>query len=378
MSYKKRMSRHCDVLIIGGGVIGLTTAYFLAKDGLQVTVVDRGEFGQESSWAGAGIISPGNPARAKSGFDKLRALSARMFPSLSQHLCEETGIDNGYLPCGGVELMSGVDEATLLSWLDERIESRHMTGAELKRMEPAFAGSLEDGYYQPAMAQVRNPRHVRALAAACRACGVELVSNCAVRNFQADGERVLAAVSDCGELRAHRFLISTGAWTDPLLKPFGWQLGVYPVRGQIVLFNAGKPLFRPVLLQGKNYLVPRADGRILAGATEENVGFVKDNTPEAVNRLTRMARNFVPALERVPVERTWAGLRPGTPDGLPYLGLVPGARNLYLAAGHFRSGITTSPATGLVISDLLQDRPTAVPLADFALDRIVGQDSNLV
>src|SRR6516165_6969552 len=129
------MSRHCDVLIIGGGVIGLTTAYFLAKDGAQVTLLDRGEFGQESSWAGAGIISPGNLERAKTGFDKLRALSARMFPSLSCQLREDTGIDNGYLPCGGVELASGVDEISQQSWLDEGIESRRMSGAELKSME---------------------------------------------------------------------------------------------------------------------------------------------------------------------------------------------------------------------------------------------------
>jgi glycine oxidase len=370
MSYKKRMSGQSEVLIIGGGVIGLTTAYFLANDGVHVTVLDRGEFGQESSWAGAGIISPGNLERAKTGFDKLRALSARMFPSLSCQLREDTGIDNGYLPCGGVELASGVDEISQQSWLDEGIESRRMSGAELKSMETAFAATLEDGYYQPGMAQVRNPRHVRALAAGCQSRSVAMMSNCAVRSFQNDGERILAVLTDRGEFRADRFLITAGAWTDPLLKSFGWQPGIHPVRGQIVLFNAGKPLFRPILLQGKNYLVPRADGRILAGSTEEDVGFVKENTPAAVANLTRMARTFVPALEQAPVERTWAGLRPGTPDGLPYLGLVPGTRNLYLAAGHFRFGISTSPATGLIMSQLLQDRPTSIPLLDFALDRI--------
>jgi glycine oxidase len=370
MSYKGRMSLHCDVLIIGGGVIGLTTAYFLAKDGVQVTVVDRGEIGQESSWAGAGIVPPGNLDRAKAGFDKLRALSASMFPSLSQQLREETGIDNGYLPCGGIELESGVDELMVRSWQEEGIPFIRFTRDEVFAVELAFEAP-EAGYWLPDMAQVRNPWHVRALLAACRSRGVDFRPNFLVQRFETCSEAVVAIESERGRLTANRFLLAAGAWTGNLLQPFGWQSGIHPVRGQIVLFNVGAPLFRNILLQGKCYLVPRADGRILAGSTEENVGFIKENTPEAVERLTRMARTFVPALKRVPVERTWAGLRPGTPDELPYLGPVPGTRNLYLAAGHFRSGISTSPATGLVMSELLRDRPTSIPLADFALDRIV-------
>src|SRR5262249_26048510 len=161
-----------------------------------VTLVDRGEFGQESSWAGAGIISPGNPDRAKSSFDKLRALSARIFPSLSQELSEETGIDNGYLPCGGMELASGIDNATLQSWLDEGIEFQRLTGPELRRKEPAFAATLEDGYYQPGMAQVRNPRHVQALLTACRSRGVELIARSPVRKFEVAGGGVVAAACE--------------------------------------------------------------------------------------------------------------------------------------------------------------------------------------
>ncbi|HEV3142335.1 MAG TPA: FAD-dependent oxidoreductase [Gemmataceae bacterium] len=366
------MSSQRDVLIIGGGVIGLTTAYCLAQAGVKVAVVDRSDFGKESSWAGAGIISPGNFERAKSGFDKLRALSALNFPSFSKQLREETGIDNGYLQCGGVELESGVDESMLRSWRDEGIAFRRVPGVELPAVDPEFAVAPETGYYLPDMAQVRNPRHIQALIAACRARGAELMANRAIKRFDVQGEKVVAAISETDSFLAGRFLLASGAWSESLLKPFGWQPGIHPVRGQIVLFNAGKPLFRKILLQGKNYLVPRADGRILAGSTEEDVGFVKENTPQAIERLTRMARAFVPALEGVPVERTWAGLRPGSPDGIPYLGLVPGTRNLYIAAGHFRWGISTSPATGLVLSELLQDRPTSIPLADFALDRNVG------
>src|SRR5262249_23926170 len=124
-----------------------------------------------------------------------------------------------------------------------------------------------------------------------------------------------------------------------------------------------------ILVQGPRYLVPRADGRVLAGSTEEDVGYVKQTTDAAVADLTALARQLVPALNSAPIETTWAGLRPGSADGLPTLGPHPDFGNLYLAAGHFRAGIQLSPATGLVMAESLRGRPTTIPLTDFRLDR---------
>jgi glycine oxidase len=149
----------------------------------------------------------------------------------------------------------------------------------------------------------------------------------------------------------------------------GSRPGIHPVRGQIALVNTGVPILRRILLQGKHYLVPRSDGRVLIGATEEDAGFDKRTTAGAIRDLLAFGIKLVPGLADVPVERCWAGLRPGSPDGLPFIGPVPGLENLFVAAGHFRAGIQLSPGTGTLMTELILDRPPTIPLDAFRLDR---------
>jgi glycine oxidase len=357
-----------DVLILGGGVIGLTTAYFLAREQVPVTIVDKSDFGQEASWAGAGILTPGNLAHARTPFDQLRAHSAALFPRLSADLKEQTGIDNGYLRCGGLEFVEG-DELAAEEWRMEGVRAEPVTAQELKRLEPALSPELSRAYFLPEMAQLRNPRHLKALLAGCQKHGVRLHPGCAVLGFERQGERITAIKTTSGSLAASRFVLATGAWTDPLLEQVGWQPGIRPVRGQIALLNTGAPLLSRVLMQGKRYLVPRADGRVLIGSTEEDVGFDKRTTAQAIHDLLAFALSLVPGLTEVPLERSWAGLRPGSPDGLPFLGPVPGVANLVVAAGHFRAGIQWSPITGQLVKQLLLGQPLTIPLEPFRLDR---------
>ena len=161
------MAEHSDVLVIGGGVIGVTAAYFLARAGLQVDVVDQGDFGREASWAGAGILPPGNPGRAGTPIDELRAQSAAMFPSLSAELREQTGIDNGYLRSGGLELFDAGGESIAEAWRVEGVTYEVVQDRELFRLEPALARGLGPAYFLPDMAQLRNPRRAAAVRAPC-------------------------------------------------------------------------------------------------------------------------------------------------------------------------------------------------------------------
>jgi glycine oxidase len=363
------MTEHPDVLILGGGVIGLTTAWFLAEAGVRVTIVDKGDFGQQASWAGAGIISPGDPARARTPLEQLRAHSSAMYPALSQTLRERTGIDNGYFVCGGLELFDSPEDAPSDEWRGEGIVFREVAGDELQRLQPGLAAGRDRAYYLPDMAQVRNPRHVRALTSACAGRGVELRPDCPVRHVVREGGRIESIDTDQGRLTAGRYLLATGAWTDSLLEPLGWHPGIRPVRGQIALLNTGVSGIRPVVLHGKRYLVPRGDGRVLVGSTEEDAGFDARPTAAAIADLLALATSLVPDLANASIERCWAGLRPGSPDGKPYLGVVPGIVNLFIAAGHFRAGIQLSPATGLAMKQLILGQKPTIPLEDFRLDR---------
>jgi glycine oxidase len=362
------MSHAPDVLIIGGGVIGLTTAYFLAREGVAVEVVDRGDFGQEASWAGAGILPPGSPSKARTPYDQLRGHSSVLYPILSAELRERTGIDNGYARCGGLAFVDRADDTIAEEWRGEGIALETLDEKRLHNLEPAVA-SGRAAFFLPDMAQLRNPRHIKALLAACVALGVDLRPGCPVLGFEVKGDRVTSLRSNEGPLTAGRFLVAAGAWSDSLLDPVGCRVGIHPVRGQIALLKVRTPLFRRVLLDGSRYLVPRPDGRVLVGSTEEDAGFDKRTTARAIRDLLELACRLVPSLADAPLERCWAGLRPGSPDGLPFLGPVPGLVNLFVAAGHFRSGILLSPATALMLKELFLGQPLSVPLEPFRLNR---------
>jgi glycine oxidase len=370
LCYNNGMVKSPDLLIIGGGVIGLTTAYFLAREGVSVRVVDKSDFGQEASWAGAGILPVADLQHAHTPLEILRARSIGLFPGLSQELHERTGIDNGYLRCGGLEFHHGEGHVAADEWYSEGFSCQTLDETAARELEPGLASGLGRVNHLPDMAQVRNPRHLLALLAACRSLDVALQPGCHVFGFSNRGATVLSVQTSSGVIAADRYLIASGAWTDPLLASLGKGLKIEPVRGQIALLNTGAPILRRILLWGSRYLVPRPDGRVLVGSTEEKAGFDKRNTAGAIAGLLAIAAKLVPGLADAHIERCWAGLRPGSPDGLPFLGRMPDYDNLFIAAGHFRAGIQLSPGTALVIKECLLDQPPSVALEGFRPGRL--------
>ncbi|MFO0846174.1 MAG: glycine oxidase ThiO [Gemmataceae bacterium] len=367
------MSQAADVLIIGGGVIGLTTAWYLAGEGVKVTLVEQGEIGRQASWAGAGILPPADVGHAHSSFDQLRAHSLALHPQLAGELREATGVDNGYVVCGGVEVSDPEQPDTPLpteEWHGEGVRFEPLDAAGLTRVVPGIAPTVSQGVFLPGMAQLRNPWHLRALQTGCAVRGVKLLPGTPVGRLIRDRQRVDGVETPAGRLLAEQVLIAAGAWSAQLLRQAGWEPPIRPVRGQMVLFRTGRPGVRPILLRGKRYLVPRTDGRVLAGSTEEDAGFDATTTDEGVAGLVAFATRLMPSLGSAEVEKAWAGLRPGCPEGRPFLGPVPGWDNLHVGAGHFRAGLLLSPATGLVLAQSLLRRPTLVPLDDFSLVRL--------
>jgi glycine oxidase len=292
----------------------------------------------------------------------------RLFPAISEELRNATGIDNGFRICGAFEILEGAEAAAVAQWERDGVRFEKTSPSALQAHDPPIHPSGLPTYYLPDAAQVRNPRHVRALLTACTMRGITLRAGCPVLGFERSGERVTGVVTPAGVLRAGQYLLCAGAWSDGLLASFGVRIGINPVRGQIALLHTGTPKLRHLIEQGHRYLVPRDDGRVLVGSTEEDAGFVKATTANAIRELLAFAIERVPALSEARLERAWAGLRPGSPDGLPFLGRVPGCENLFIAAGHYRAGIQLSPGTARVMTELLLGQTPSVDLHGFRVD----------
>ena len=368
-----------STVIIGAGVMGLSLAYELASRGHRVKLIDQGPIGQGSSWAGAGIL----PAVAKHSIvdplEQLRSLSHELHAQWAQRLHSQTGIDTGFRRCGGIYLARSQSEAATLAanalwWREHGIVAQRVYEKDISQMEtwllPLMAsGQVIAAWYLPDECQLRNPRHLRALAAACGQLGVQLCPNWVGTKLSMSANRATIRDASGEIIPAERICICSGAWARLHLEQLQLRSGIMPIRGQMILYRLEKPLLQRIVNEGHRYLVPRDDGRVLAGSSEEEVGYRVETTPEIIDQLHAWASGLCPALTSNTIERTWAGLRPGSFDGLPYLGSVPGATNLFLAAGHFRAGIHLSCATAVVMADLIEGHQTNIDLEPFRIGR---------
>jgi glycine oxidase len=363
-----------DVVIVGGGVIGLSIAFALAREGMRPTVVDRRDLGREASWAGAGLIPPVGENRSRQPLVALRSWSAELYPRWSAALDQETGIDIGYRRTGGVDVAwTDLEDqelrATAGRWRAEGIAYERLAPGDYSRVEPALNPELRAVYYLPDRAQVRNPRLLRALMTAIRRRGGRLMPWNGVEGFRVHDRRVTAVRTSVGDLPCRTVVVAAGAWSGPLLETIGVQAPTQPFKGQIVLLRSDQPLIRRVVEHGKNYLVPRDDGRVLVGATEENVGFETMPNSQVTRVLLDLAIRLCPVLSEAEVEATWAGLRPGSRDSKPYIGQAPGYENVIVASGHKRAGLQLAPATAELVADLVLGRVPRLDIGPFRLDR---------
>ncbi|MEQ1830476.1 MAG: glycine oxidase ThiO [Pirellula sp.] len=368
-----------DLMLCGGGVIGLSIAYECARHGWKVVVVDAHATGQAASWAGAGILPAGSTKPTLDPLEQLRSMSHVLHREWATRLFNETGIDNEYRQCGGLYLARTAGErATLFAnrhWWDEHgIRYELWSQAELRSRIPAMERLIQstpqlESWFLPNECRLRNPRHVRALAIACQRLGVTLIEHTRIDALEATNDRIKFARSGDTTIQADRYCITNGAWASQLLVPLGIETGVLPVRGQMVLYKLPKPIFDMVLNDGHRYLVPRDDGHVLAGSCEEEVGFDTNTTVAMIAELRSWAESFCPALAGAPIIKAWAGLRPGSFDSLPYLGTMHPYENAYMATGHFRHGLHWSTATAVLMHQWMRGQKTEIDLGPFCVGR---------
>lgn len=364
-----------DVAIIGGGVMGLLSARELAARGLRVTVVERATIAGEASWAGGGIVSPLYPWRYADAITALATPSQQAYLDLAPALLDETGIDPELRRKG--LLMQGVqDRDAALDWAKQN-------GAAVSLATPAFAAELEPHIgvsddtvlWMPEVCSIRNPRLGQALRRSLECTPrVTLRTHASVTQLVQQGSHITALQVGGERIAAGCFLVCAGAWSAALLQSVEIQLPIEPVKGQMLLFKTAGGLLDRVVLRDGRYLIPRNDGRILVGSTLERAGFDKQVTQVAQEELYASALQLLPALKEQTLEAQWSGLRPGSPGGVPYIGALPVADNLFINAGQFRNGLVLAPASCRLAAELICGESPCIDPAPYQIDAPRGSE----
>ncbi|MGH8599388.1 MAG: glycine oxidase ThiO [Burkholderiales bacterium] len=348
-----------DCIVIGAGVIGMATALELQRRGATVTVVERGTVGAEASWAGGGLLFPLMPWDYEPAATELALHSAALYPEWTAGLAEVSGIDPEWRQSGMVMLADPGPRGR--RWCTQYGVPYEFVSA--RSIVPQL-GADSEALWLPQVAQVRNPRLMRALAMAATQAGVEIREHTEALEFEIDGGgQVVSLTTSNGALRAKHYLVCTGAWTATWLGAHAAGLPVKPMKGEMLLYRAQRGWPPAIVYDGTVYIIPRDDGHVLVGSTTEDRGFDKSLTAAARDKLAARAQTLLPALAEIPRIGHWAGLRPGSPDNVPIIARHPHLENLYVNTGHFRYGITMAPASAHVCADLVLGEMTVAPEA---------------
>ncbi len=367
-----------DVVIIGGGVIGLSIARALARRGVQdVCLLERGGLGCEASSAAGGMLLPQVEADGYNDFFALACRSRDLYPSLARELNNETGID--------IELdTTGTLYLALNEHDYEDIEQRYhwqtqaglavelLSSAAARDREPCISEATFGALRFPNDIQVENRRLITALANSVNNLAVKTFTETTVEKLIIQGHRIAGVQTSRGSISCQTVVVAAGAWSSFLLQSAPNPV-VKPVRGQMVCFESKPQLTKHVIFSPRGYLVPRQDGRLLAGSTSENAGFARRVTAGGMASILQNALEISPIVKDLPVIDSWAGLRPRAADGLPVLGPCGEIDGLFYATGHYRNGILLAPLTAELISEAIVARVLSPLLAPFSPDRFSSQ-----
>ncbi len=367
-----------DVFVVGGGIVGLSIAWQLSREGRNVTVIDQKQMGKGTSWAGAGILPPANQKNATDPLDQLRGLSHELLPIWAGELTNETGKDVGLRRCGGWYLAESAGEMAAMIgladyWSDLEIQVERVPLQEIPRREPMLSqwarGEQAIGaWWAPDEYQLRPPQYLKVIQEACRNHSVQLREKCKVTAVREKQSRPQICINGTWH-SCEQLVLCGGAWLSQFTHSQGLGNSVIPVRGQMLLLKTQSPLSARVINVGHRYLVCREDGHILVGSCEEEVGFQEGTTPKVIQGLHHFACSIAPEIRSATYVDCWSGLRPMTIDGFPMIGRIPRLDRTYVACGHFRSGLHLSAGTATIIADLLQGRNPPICIDSFRVGK---------
>ncbi len=358
-----------DAIVAGGGLIGCAIALELARNGMRVALFDAQEPGREASWASAGIISPAPENPGMISLVTIGRASAALYPELIARVEELSGIETGFRPKGTVEAIFSSHAREELSTIIALhrglgLSAEAISAKEAREIEPAISEELEAAVLRPDEASVDNRLLAKSLLGAAKNQGVDVFAGAAVEAIWRERGACRGTIVRGEKIAAASTIIAAGSFSCRIagVEPYA---PVRPAKGQMVSLRCDAAKIERVLWSERIYLVPRNDGRILAGATVEHVGYDKTVTAGGVRSNLDAAIELAPILSTARIEETWAGLRPDTPDHLPILGPTD-LEGLLIATGHYRSGVLLTPITAKLIGEMVAGKTPSVDFERFS------------
>lgn len=364
-----------DAIIVGGGVIGGSIAFQLAKRGKKVLLLEKDRIASKASSAAAGMLGAQAELDADNPLFSLASRSRGMFPALSEELKDLSGIDIELVNKGMFKVALTNDQVAesmdmIKVQQDAGLEAEWLSTAEIRKMEPLLSDEIKGAMFIPKDGQVSATRLSLAFAKSAASLGVDIKEFVHVSDLCTENGCVKGVVTNIGEFSSENVIVASGAWSAFLLEKSGINLDTYPVKGECFSVLTDRPLLEKTIFSHGCYLVPKVGGRIIVGATVKANTFDHKVSLEGISTLIEKATQLLPAIKGTEWEKTWAGIRPQTGDGLPYFGEHPACKGLFIATGHFRNGILLSPITGVLIADMVE-RKTNPEWSAFRLDRSI-------
>ncbi|ARK29400.1 glycine oxidase ThiO [Halalkalibacter krulwichiae] len=356
------------VLILGGGVIGLATAFELSKRNYNVTILEKTTCGGQASGAAAGMLAPFSEiGEDPDDFFQLCLDSLRMYKQWQAEVKEVSKVDFEFSESGSLHAVYHDADVLALetrqSWQREwGAEAELISGDRLWKMEPELSRNVKAAMYYPEESHVFAPDYVKALEAACRLNGVTVVEKLEHVDVVDWKETITVRAQSGQQFTGDRLVVCSGAWSGELEEIFGIRIPVYPIRGQICAYSTSIERIKHIVYTSQGYLVPKANGTLVNGASEDIAGFQTDVTEKGIARLTNWNKLVFPFLEKETPFHTWAGLRPATQDGFPLIGKLSEGSQVVFATGHYRNGILLSPITAVAVANLLDGKHEYQPL----------------